>query len=253
MTNMSESQITGKVRSFSPEKGFGFIQGSDGKSYFVHVSQVQDRAHLQDGQSVSFYGEPSPKGYKATNVVPGDLPPSPTKVYSPPRNFLWLRGDIPEGMEYVFEIKRGLWFKHRDPNIARARLIQLAEYAGANAMVNIQSVPLTEHAAWSNYMYTVHLITGDAACVMRVSTSQDPEVIAASEEWYQNTSALLEEARQREANQPAYPSFLDQPSTIKLMGKQLMSLFVDIGKYTFRGIKHLTTLIRSALDAKKHS
>ena len=37
---------TGTVKWFNPQKGFGFIQGEDGKDVFVHISAVE-RAGLK--------------------------------------------------------------------------------------------------------------------------------------------------------------------------------------------------------------
>jgi len=48
---------TGKVKWFNTQKGFGFIQPSDGsKDVFVHISAVQAAGlqTLNEGQSVSF-------------------------------------------------------------------------------------------------------------------------------------------------------------------------------------------------------
>jgi CspA family cold shock protein len=48
---------TGTVKWFNPQKGYGFIQPSDGgKDVFVHISAVQQAglATLSEGQKVSF-------------------------------------------------------------------------------------------------------------------------------------------------------------------------------------------------------
>ncbi|MCC7329706.1 MAG: cold-shock protein [Gammaproteobacteria bacterium] len=48
---------TGTVKWFNAQKGFGFIQPSDGsKDVFVHISAVQaaGMATLNEGQQVSF-------------------------------------------------------------------------------------------------------------------------------------------------------------------------------------------------------
>lgn len=47
----------GTVKWFNPQKGFGFIQPSDGsKDVFVHISAVEQAglSTLSDGQQVSF-------------------------------------------------------------------------------------------------------------------------------------------------------------------------------------------------------
>jgi CspA family cold shock protein len=48
---------TGTVKWFNAQKGYGFIQPTDGsKDVFVHISAVErpGMASLQDGQKVSF-------------------------------------------------------------------------------------------------------------------------------------------------------------------------------------------------------
>ena len=50
---------TGTVKWFNAQKGFGFIQPSDGsKDVFVHISAVQaaGMATLNEGQKISFDG-----------------------------------------------------------------------------------------------------------------------------------------------------------------------------------------------------
>ena len=69
-TDQQDSRISGVVRSFMTEKGFGFINGDDGRSYFVHIKNVEG-GELVDGQTVVFEGRPGPKGYKALRVIPG--------------------------------------------------------------------------------------------------------------------------------------------------------------------------------------
>ena len=49
--------MTGKVRWFEPEKGFGFIQPDDGgKDAFVHVSAIEraGMGDLTEGQKISY-------------------------------------------------------------------------------------------------------------------------------------------------------------------------------------------------------
>ena len=56
---------TGTVKWFNPQKGYGFIQPSDGsKDVFVHVSAVERAglATLQEGQRLSFDLEPGQRG-----------------------------------------------------------------------------------------------------------------------------------------------------------------------------------------------
>ena len=62
--------ITGKVKWFSAEKGYGFIQGEDGEDYFVHYSEVQKEGFrtLFDDQEVNFEVGQSPDGQRTCAV-----------------------------------------------------------------------------------------------------------------------------------------------------------------------------------------
>ncbi len=46
------SKLTGTVKWFNDDKGFGFISAADGKDVFVHFSaiQAQGRRTLREGQ-----------------------------------------------------------------------------------------------------------------------------------------------------------------------------------------------------------
>lgn len=61
---------TGKVKWFNDQKGFGFIFSDEGKDVFVHHSVIEGQGFktLQDGESVEYECEDSPKGLKATRV-----------------------------------------------------------------------------------------------------------------------------------------------------------------------------------------
>ena len=48
--------MTGKVKWFNAEKGYGFIEREDGGDVFVHFSAIQVEGYktLEDGQTVEF-------------------------------------------------------------------------------------------------------------------------------------------------------------------------------------------------------
>lgn len=62
----------GKIKWFDSTKGFGFIAPDDGsKDIFVHKNNVEGLGYnegLEDGESVEFDVEETPKGLSATNV-----------------------------------------------------------------------------------------------------------------------------------------------------------------------------------------
>lgn len=66
--------MTGVVKFFNTEKGYGFIRPDDGgKDIFVHISAVQRSglASLMEGQKIGFELEPDKKGKgpKAVNLA----------------------------------------------------------------------------------------------------------------------------------------------------------------------------------------
>lgn len=65
--------MTGTVKWFNSEKGYGFITGEDGKDVFVHFSAIMSDGFktLEEGQAVTFDVEADPKDsrkLKAVNV-----------------------------------------------------------------------------------------------------------------------------------------------------------------------------------------
>ncbi|EJL92512.1 RNA chaperone/antiterminator CspA [Pantoea sp. BIGb0393] len=67
------NKMTGLVKWFNSDKGFGFITPNDGsKDVFVHFSAIQSDNYktLDEGQQVSFTIENGAKGPAAGNVTP---------------------------------------------------------------------------------------------------------------------------------------------------------------------------------------
>ena len=62
----------GKIKWFDATKGFGFITPDDGsKDIFVHKNNVEGLGYnegLEDGESVEFDVEETPKGLSAVSV-----------------------------------------------------------------------------------------------------------------------------------------------------------------------------------------
>ncbi len=63
--------MVGKVKWFSAEKGYGFIEREDGDDVFVHFSAIQDEGFktLDEGQEVEFDIVDGARGPQASNVV----------------------------------------------------------------------------------------------------------------------------------------------------------------------------------------
>ena len=60
--------VEGTVKFFNRMKNFGFINGDDGKDYFVHGSGVDGGKTLNEGDRVSFDVVDGDRGPKAENV-----------------------------------------------------------------------------------------------------------------------------------------------------------------------------------------
>ena len=63
--------MTGKVKWFNAEKGYGFIEREDGGDDFVHFSAIQSEGFktLEEGQAVEFDVVQGNRGEQAANVV----------------------------------------------------------------------------------------------------------------------------------------------------------------------------------------
>lgn len=63
--------MLGRVKWFSAEKGYGFIEREDGGDVFVHFSAIQGEGFktLEEGQEVQFDIVEGTRGPQAANVV----------------------------------------------------------------------------------------------------------------------------------------------------------------------------------------
>jgi CspA family cold shock protein len=67
---MSE-RITGVVKWFNADKGFGFISQEDGPDVFAHYSEIQDTGgyrSLNEGDKVEFLVTEGKKGKQASAI-----------------------------------------------------------------------------------------------------------------------------------------------------------------------------------------
>jgi cold shock protein len=70
---MSE-RVTGTVKWFNAQKGYGFIAREDGPDVFVHHSGITGSGYreLREGERVEFTITQGPKGLQASDVVRQD-------------------------------------------------------------------------------------------------------------------------------------------------------------------------------------
>jgi len=60
--------MQGTVKWYNPRKSYGFIEIEEGKDVFVHQNALPEGTFLNEGDSVEFDLEQSPKGPQAINV-----------------------------------------------------------------------------------------------------------------------------------------------------------------------------------------
>lgn len=60
----------GTVKWFNNERGYGFIQGNDGKDVFVHYSAIRSKGYksLNEGDSVDYDVVEGKRGLQANDV-----------------------------------------------------------------------------------------------------------------------------------------------------------------------------------------
>ncbi len=166
--------MRGTVRTFADERGWGFIDGEDGASYYVHREQVAGGAALHPGQHVAFAGTATPRGLRARAVVPG---PVPTLIYLPPTEWIVARSATVRG--YVLAREAGAcaaW--GRDLDAVRARLCAEAASLGANAVLGLERTQRTRGIWFSAYRWTEHTLTGRAVVLLRRVYTTDAALIA---------------------------------------------------------------------------
>ncbi len=68
--NMEVTNMTGKVKWFNSEKGYGFITTDEGQDIFAHYSQIQKDGFksLDENERVSFEVVDGDKGPQASNI-----------------------------------------------------------------------------------------------------------------------------------------------------------------------------------------
>ena len=60
--------MKGTIKWYNARKGFGFIDGEDGKDVFVHRSAVPTGTFLNEGDKVEYEIEQAERGPQATSI-----------------------------------------------------------------------------------------------------------------------------------------------------------------------------------------
>lgn len=167
--------MKGKVVSYLATKKYGFIQGDDGESYFLHFSELlnrKDEDKLVKGSIVNFDPTPTPKGLAAKAI---SLP----EVFIKERlvNFFTTRDSRPKNGTVIASFPIATRF-FKDPSEGRRHLEQLAKHCGCNAVLNVNFEKDT--FSKGNYRYTVHAFKGELALVTEKVPADSQELVIAS-------------------------------------------------------------------------
>ncbi|MFH1014226.1 MAG: cold shock domain-containing protein [Thermoplasmatota archaeon] len=60
--------MNGKIKWYNTRKGYGFIEGEDGKDVFLHRSSIPNGTFVNEGDQVEYEVEASDKGPQAKQV-----------------------------------------------------------------------------------------------------------------------------------------------------------------------------------------
>ena len=60
--------MKGTIKWYNARKGYGFIEGEDGKDIFVHRTSIPQGVFLNEGDNVEYETEDSDRGPKAINI-----------------------------------------------------------------------------------------------------------------------------------------------------------------------------------------
>ncbi len=150
----------GKVKSFSKEKGYGFISAND-ETYFFHKSQLPEGlpiSAIKKGTIFSFDDVPTPRGIEAKKLTIIE------QTFSSKMSCGFIvRKD--SKLKYG-TISRSISIKSpffRNPQDCKDALINAAKKAGCNGVLNMK----VHRNTWSegNYYYSMHEAHGTLVCI----------------------------------------------------------------------------------------
>jgi cold shock CspA family protein len=163
--------MQGCVSHISKEKGWGFINGTDGYKYFFHVSSLTDSTfnQLVEGTVLEFIADENDKGLVAKQIKLINL--TPPETYDIRFGIQFSKSNQVADHEvidisdwYVTGSGRGA------PDNAKQQALQRAQLVGANAVLNwhyFTSVGSEPGAGKGTHHYTIHHYRGRLAIVGR--------------------------------------------------------------------------------------
>ena len=171
--------MDGILRSYVPEKQYGFIDGRDGKSYFFHVAYFEGKqkpSDISEGLLVSFDPTPGPKGLQARSLR---IAREHSILLVQPEEFVISKSDTPKKGKVFYQTPIIEVCASGSMHEAKNKLISRAANFGANAILNFSYRRTTGSSG--NYTFTVHCYSGAAAVIMEERRTLDISKIVEGE------------------------------------------------------------------------
>ncbi len=172
MCTQIERAMKGTIKTYLPEKKYGFIKGDDGKDYFFHASEFIDKRHISnicEETFVNFDQQATPKGYKAKNC--SLINATDIVTYVIPEDFITSRSNSVRGWD---NLEYSNWIVHgtsrNSPDAAKRDVIDSATRIGANALISLEYYKTTGSEAGTGngtYHYTIHNFRGHAVTLAK--------------------------------------------------------------------------------------
>lgn len=153
--------MKGTIKTYLPEKKYGFIRGDDGKDYFFHENDFVSKGDIKnlcEDAFVDFDQIATPRGYKARHCA--FVATSEISGYITPDSFITSKSDSVRGWEIL---ERGDWIvfgtSENSPDAARRDLLDSAARIGANALINLayfKSTGSEPGTGKGTHFYTIH-------------------------------------------------------------------------------------------------
>lgn len=168
--------MRGTVKTYLPEKGYGFLKGDDGKDYFFHNSELVNKESenkVYENAFIEFDQVATPKGYKAIKCKV--LNPKDIDTYVTPDVFLTSKTRVIKGWEVVEE---GQWYVYGSsedsPEAAKNDVINCAITVGANALIELEYYKTKGSKLGTGqgiYNFTIHNFRGIIAKAAKKNAS----------------------------------------------------------------------------------
>jgi len=170
--------LRGTIKTYLPEKQYGFIKGDDKKDYFFHHSSLANKKQINklcEGLYLEFKQKATPKGYSAVEI---ELLEQDINIgYEIPKTVYTSKNSHIKGWEVI---DYSNWLVHgssrHSPDDAKEDMIDNAYLIGANTLLNMQYYKTTgseRGRGQGTHYYTIHNFKGRAANIAKKSPNAE--------------------------------------------------------------------------------